>query len=801
MATIEAAVLQTRLETVGARESLGALEQMGRAVDVLKGQIAGGFAIAAGFAAFNAGLDAIKAGFDAVVGSASDFSARMEQSQIGFETMLGSAARAREFLGELAQFARATPFELPGLTMASQRLLAMGFDAKQIIPLMRDIGNTTAALGAGREGIDRIVRALGQMRGAGRVTAEDMNQLVDVGVNAWGLLGQAIGRTGGETRKLVSEGRIASDVFINAFQNFSQARFGDMMERQSRTMTGALSNIKDSVGQLGSAALQPLFEFVRDLAVRFADFLQSDRAARWASAVQAAARMAADALQGLLRAAQPVLDTMGGLFDRFADLMGVPRALPAAKKAGEDAGKAVADGLAAGITQGNPLDAAIKALQGPLGHLRLAASDIKDAYSAAIDPLKEQAAAMAPIVDFQAQLRDLQLDTESSALREAEQRERILNAGKDTITASGRFIRGRPQSETDRELRLLDIQIEQRKTKAQQQLADINRQIALAPVTAQINALEAAQKAHLAPIEDQLKAQERQLALLQLEKQQVDALAGAAGTAAQNVAAIVGPLTGDADSGAGEFGGRVFDVEAFKKRGGEIAGALWEGFVKWFNENKGPMLAWGAGVVGTMWEGMSGWLTGQGTRLKDTLTAAFSPDGVKAWESWRDGILGSIDAKVKELEPGIRTISYTIAKTLIENAPSIARGFLYVLKEAALLTMKATTWLGEIGFAIGEGIGIALGQWLRAHMGDVIKFALMPPGSPLAALPLPQLPGALPSFGGGQPAAAETPINVMLAPGAVVLKPEMTDVERVEAEKRIGEQVMKEIIAAQQAAA
>jgi hypothetical protein len=115
--------------------------------------------------------------------------------------------------------------------------------------------------------------------------------------------------------------------------------------------------------------------------------------------------------------------------------------------------------------------------------------------------------------------------------------------------------------------------------------------------------------------------------------------------------------------------------------------------------------------------------------------------------------------------------------------------------------MKATTWLGEIGFAIGEGIGIALGQWLRAHMGDVIKFALMPPGSPLAALPLPQLPGALPSFGGGQPAAAETPINVMLAPGAVVLKPEMTDVERVEAEKRIGEQVMKEIIAAQQAAA
>lgn len=788
MATVDAAVLRTRFETVGARQTLGTLDRVGNAVDVLKGNIAAGFAFSAGFAAFNAGLAAIKAGFDTVVGSASQFSASMEQSQIAFETMLGSAGQARAFLGELAQFARSTPFELPGLTQASQRLLAMGFNAREIVPLMRNIGNAAAGLNAGQEGIDRMVRALGQMRGMTRVTAEDMNQLTDVGVPAWRVLAESIGRTQAETRKLVEQGLVPAETFIAAFQRFSEVRFGDMMERQSRTMIGALSNIKDLIAQLGSTAFQPLFEWVRDLAVRFADFLQSDRAARWAAAVQAAARMVVEALTGLWQAAQPVLSGIGGLFDRFADLMGIPKAQAAAQTAGQQVGQALGQGIAGGISAGNATDAAIKALQGPLGHARIAAQDIKDAYTAAIDPLKEQAAALAPIVDFQTQIRDLQLDTEASAIREAQQRERLLDSAKTVITASGRIRRGKNIGD---DLRLLDIEAEQRRTKAQQQWAEIQRNIALAPIQAQIDALEKAQKAHLAPIEAQVKAQERQVALLQIAKQEAEALAGVATTAAQNVAAAVGMGKGDRDQWWNDSKQQGIDLEKIKQRGKEIAGAFVAGLKEWWDENFKP----------------GEWLTGAWnspavqstlTRLKESVTFAFSPDGFKAWEQWRSEFAGAIDRNLEQLKPSITAVSNTIAKTLLDNAPTISRGFLFALKEGALITIKATTWLQELGVAIGYGVGHAIGVYLREHWPDILRSALVPSVVPGIGFPLPGLP-APPMITPTTPGAAETPINVQI--GQIVLKPEMTDAERQEAEKRIGEDVMKQILDAQQAAA
>lgn len=893
---VEAAHLITRLETVGARESIGAVERMGRAVDALKGNIAAGFAFAAGFAAFNAGLGAIKSGLEAVIGATFEFNSRLQQSTIAFETMLGGVQQATVFMGELRQLAIDSAFSLPQVQQGAQRLLAMGFEVSRIPPLLKDIGAASIGLNAGNEGISRMVRALGQMRSVGKVMAEDMNQLTDLSVPAWDILAKSIGRTVAETRKLGEQGRISAETFIAAFQQWSQGEFGGIIERYTQTWEGATSKIKDLAGQMVGGAFQPLFEWATKLAVQFGTWLESPQAARWAAAITAAVEMAVNALKSLWAFVQPVRDALSGLFDGFADLMGIPKAQAGVKKAAEPLGKAVAEGMKLGITEGNPLDAAIKAMQGPLGHLRIAIGDIKDAYDAAksaatsggaaieralaagvreaavlslqtadikdhyqglIDPLKEQAAALAPIVDFQAQIRDLALDTEASVLREAQQRERILNAGRDTITYAGRRIRGRPQSEVQDELRLLDIQIEQRKTKGQQQLADIQRGIVLAPILAGIAALEAAQKAHLAPIEAQekalarsntllqfqqqdiaaigkawddaaaahaaplgaqLKAHERQLALLQLEKQAVADIGTLATNAGQAVASVVAPLTGDADSGAGEFGGRVFDFEAVKKRGIEIGKALLAGLGEQFGKIPGAIgEAFGkvpdllTQAYKAAWDWTPLWVAIYD--LKKAITGAISPEGLKAWENFRDGFLSAVDKKIQELRPAIRTMTFNISKWLTESLPDIVRLFLWGFKELATLHITQQRWFSQIGtdivVEIAKGVWAGLPVMLTAFRDMFLQAAKdawnamptfgLPNGAALPAPGLSALPPPAPSAATDAGRAAEASINVSV--GQIVLKPEMTDAERQAAEKRIGAEIMRQILAAQQAAA
>jgi tape measure domain-containing protein len=74
-------------------------------------------------------------------------------------------------------------------------MLAMGFSAKEVMPTLTAIGDASSGLGLGAEGLDRITRALGQMRAKGKVSAEEMLQLTEAGVPAWAILSKAIGKS------------------------------------------------------------------------------------------------------------------------------------------------------------------------------------------------------------------------------------------------------------------------------------------------------------------------------------------------------------------------------------------------------------------------------------------------------------------------------------------------------------------------------------------------------------------------------------------------------------------------------
>lgn len=172
-----------------------------------------------------------------------------ETSEIAFTTMLGSAEAAQDMLNQLSDFAAHTPFELSGLVQSTQQLLAYGFAAEEIIPMLTDVGDAVAALGTGQAGIEAVTRALGQMQTRGKVSAEEMLQLTEQGIPAWQYLAEAIGTDTAGAMDKVSDSAVDAATGIKAITDGMERDFGGMMEAQSKTIEGLMSNLSDALTQ------------------------------------------------------------------------------------------------------------------------------------------------------------------------------------------------------------------------------------------------------------------------------------------------------------------------------------------------------------------------------------------------------------------------------------------------------------------------------------------------------------------------------------------------------------------------
>lgn len=193
--------------------------------------------------------------------------ASMETARIGFTTMLGSGRKAKSFLQDLADFAAKTPFAFPELQTAASRLVSAGVETNKIIPMMTTLGDVTAGMGTGSEGITRATNALQQMIAAQRISAEDLNQLRDAGIPVYDLLSKAMGKTKTEIVGMKDEGLLgkeALDAMLGALTTGKGLeKFNGLMEKQSSSLEGRWSTLKDTVTMGLADAVKPVIPLVK----------------------------------------------------------------------------------------------------------------------------------------------------------------------------------------------------------------------------------------------------------------------------------------------------------------------------------------------------------------------------------------------------------------------------------------------------------------------------------------------------------------------------------------------------------
>jgi len=192
-------------------------------------------------------------------------SSDMQQAKISMETMLGSTEKADAMIKDLWAFAASTPFEFNQLQTATKRMLAFGFSAEDIIPDLTAVGNAAAGLGVGAEGVNRITLALGQMKAKSKVSGDEMLQLTEAGIPAWGILAESIGKSTAEVMKLAEKGVIPADQAIQALLAGMSEKFPNMMEKQSKSMEGLFSTLKDNVTIVLIELFKPAVQWLTDV--------------------------------------------------------------------------------------------------------------------------------------------------------------------------------------------------------------------------------------------------------------------------------------------------------------------------------------------------------------------------------------------------------------------------------------------------------------------------------------------------------------------------------------------------------
>lgn len=204
-----------------------------------------------------AAVGAVTAALGAGVVAGVKYNASIESYQTSFEVMTGSAEKAAEVIDKLKKVGAETPFELPDLADTTQLLMNYGFSADEAMDKMMMLGDISQG---SAEKMSRIATAYGQMSSAGKVSLEDVKQMIEAGFNPLQEISESTGESMTSLYDRISKGTISVDEITASMQRATSegGKYFQSMEKQSQTFSGLISTLKDNAQQLLGEVVKPI---------------------------------------------------------------------------------------------------------------------------------------------------------------------------------------------------------------------------------------------------------------------------------------------------------------------------------------------------------------------------------------------------------------------------------------------------------------------------------------------------------------------------------------------------------------
>lgn len=172
-----------------------------------------------------------------------------QKLEIAFETMLQSKEKADALMSQIVDTAAKTPFDLQGVAGGAKQLLAYGVASDKVNETLIRLGDIASGLSIP---LGDLVYLYGTTMAQGRMFTMDLRQFQGRGIPMAEELAKVMGVAKNEVAGLVTAGKVGFKEMEQAIWSMTSegGKFAGLMEKQSKTITGQISNLQDAVDQM-----------------------------------------------------------------------------------------------------------------------------------------------------------------------------------------------------------------------------------------------------------------------------------------------------------------------------------------------------------------------------------------------------------------------------------------------------------------------------------------------------------------------------------------------------------------------
>lgn len=225
-----------------------------RVKDIIKGNLAS-TAITKGISSVVSGVKNITStvvGLTATGGM--DRALNIENAEFKLKGLGHTAEGTDKIMDNALASVKGTAYGLGDAATVAASAVASGVKPRQ--DLQRTLSLVADASAISGRSLTDMGAIFNKVAANGKMTGEELNQMADSGIPMLELLGQSMGRTTDEIRKMVSAGEIGFDDFRNAIE----IGMGGAAKSMGQTFTGNLENTKAALSRVGESFMKPLTE-------------------------------------------------------------------------------------------------------------------------------------------------------------------------------------------------------------------------------------------------------------------------------------------------------------------------------------------------------------------------------------------------------------------------------------------------------------------------------------------------------------------------------------------------------------
>lgn len=179
------------------------------------------------------------------IGAVAKLGMENQKTAISFEVLLQSEEKAKNMLKELNQYASKTTYGESDVYKATQMMLGFEISQEKVMGNLAMLGDI--AMGD-KNRLNSLTLAFSQVQAAGKLTGQDLLQMINVGFNPLGEISKVTGKSMSELKDEMRKGAISSGMVSEAFKIATSegGRFFGMTDKIGKTGFGKLTTLIDS---------------------------------------------------------------------------------------------------------------------------------------------------------------------------------------------------------------------------------------------------------------------------------------------------------------------------------------------------------------------------------------------------------------------------------------------------------------------------------------------------------------------------------------------------------------------------